>query len=221
MKFIKVIQAVIIFFIMFFCFGEAFADVMPTYTSTIPKNVYGFLQINQDIELRKEPSKDAPVVDTINWSREDVFLNEYKLDPSEVFAVFVPGKKLSLCYVMDEEDGWYKILYDKKNMHNAWVKPKHEDDFLSLKDFYTDFGKKYTLYYLKDVDTRTRILKSAPSDEAQSLQGFTIAKNIKMVMVRGNWVLVSVIDYEGTVPKTGYLKWRNTDGTIYLFPQIN
>lgn len=171
--------------------------------------------------LYAEPTESSELIDFAIWNKDAVSFKKYKSEPSDVFAVFVPEKKYAFCYVMDEENGWYKVLYDKKSGHSAWVKSRLKDDFWSLKDFYSYYGKKNSLYYLKDVDVRKRSLRSGPSDESQALQGFNVTKNIKLVMIRGNWALVSIIDYDGSVPKTGYIKWRDADGTLLLFPKMN
>lgn len=197
------------------------AEVTPTYLSTVPKNIYGFMQMPSSFNLYAEPTESSELIDFAIWNKDAVSFKKYKSEPSDVFAVFVPEKKYAFCYVMDEENGWYKVLYDKKSGHSAWVKSRLKDDFWSLKDFYSYYGKKNSLYYLKDVDVRKRSLRSGPSDESQALQGFNVTKNIKLVMIRGNWALVSIIDYDGSVPKTGYIKWRDADGTLLLFPKMN
>lgn len=201
--------------------GHVFAAVMPTYTTTVPKNVYGFLQVGNTFDVHSKPGPDSVVLDSIKWDKDEVLYRKYRLDPTEMFAVLVPEKKYAFLYVMDEEEGWFKVVYDKKNQKMGWVKAKTEEDFWGLKDFYTYFGKKKSLYYLKDVDVQKRSLRSAPSDSSQALQGFNVTKNIKLVLIRGNWALVSIIDYERSVPKTGYIKWRDSDGALYLFPQMN
>ncbi|HIU87260.1 TPA: hypothetical protein IAD52_09860 [Candidatus Spyradomonas excrementavium] len=210
-----------IFLSMLLFAGVCMASVQPTYVSTVPKNVYGFLQVEKNFGIYDKPEEKAQLLDYMSWDNEKVDLNNHKLYPAQVFSVFVPKKNYAFCYVMDEENGFYKIVYDKKNGLTGWVKPEKSENFWTLKDFYTYFGKKTSLYYLKDVDIHTRNLRSAPSDTAQSIGGFNVAKNIKLVLIKGNWALVSVIDYEGTVPKTGFVKWRDADGSVLLFPKMD
>ena len=201
--------------------GICYASVMPTYISTVPKNVYGFLQMDKTFVIHEEPQENSQILGNAAWSEEKVEINGKKSYPAQVFSVFVPKNNYAFCYVMDEENGYYKIIYDKKNGLMGWVKPAKPDDFWTLKEFYTYFGKKNSLYYLKDVDVRTRNLRSAPSETAQAIGGFNITKNIKLVLIKGNWALVSIIDYEGTVPKTGFIKWRDADGAVLLFPKMD
>ncbi len=210
----------ILFFMLAFA-GICYASVMPTYISTVPKNVYGFLQMDKTFVIHEEPQENSQILGNAAWSEEKVEINGKKSYPAQVFSVFVPKNNYAFCYVMDEENGYYKIIYDKKNGLMGWVKPAKPDDFWTLKEFYTYFGKKNSLYYLKDVDVRTRNLRSAPSETAQAIGGFNITKNIKLVLIKGNWALVSIIDYEGTVPKTGFIKWRDADGAVLLFPKMD
>ena len=200
--------------------GICYASVMPTYISTVPKNVYGFLQMDKTFTIYEEPQEKAKILAKAVILDEKAEINGEKLYPAQVFSVFVPKNNYMFCYVMDEDNGYYKIIYDKKNGLMGWVKPEKPEDFWTLKEFYTYFGKKNSLYYLKDVDIHTRNLRSAPSDTAQAICGFNVAKNIKLVLIKGNWALVSIIDYEGTVPKTGFIKWRDADGTVLLFPKM-
>lgn len=208
--------------LMLFCFLTNFAsaDVLPTYTSTVPKNIYGFLPVPKEFVVHSKPADSAPVIEKVKWENTQVYFQKEKHDPTEVFAVFVPKNKYAFLFVFDEQDGWYQVMYDKKHNKAGWIKAAPED-FWSLKDFYTYFGKKKSLYYLKDVDIQRRSLRSGPSDTAQALQGFNVTKNIKLVIIRGNWALVSIIDYEGTVPKTGFIKWRDADGSLLLFPKMD
>lgn len=197
------------------------AVVVPAYTSSVPKNVYGFLQADKKIDIYEQPTTKSNLIETAKWDENQVYFANHKSEPNDVFAVFVPNRKYVFFYVTDETDGWCKILYDKNESKSGWVKPNKPEDFWGLKDFYSHYGKKNSLYYLRDVDVRTRSLRSGPSEEAQALQGFSITKNIKLAIIRGNWALVSIIDFEGTVPKTGFIKWRDADGKLLLFPQMD
>lgn len=198
------------------------ASILPTYTTTVPKNVYGFLNLNKSFVIYEKPDNNAKIIETVNWNSSEVLLkNNARMDLAQLFAVLVPSRNFAFCYVMDEDDGWYQILYNKEENKTGWVKPTKTDDFWTLKDFYTYFGKEYSLYYLRDTSKRLRTLKSAPSDDAQSLQGFNVTKNIKLILIKGNWALVSIVDFESSVPKTGYVKWRDSDGALYLFPKMD
>ena len=72
---------------------------------------------------------------------------------------------------------------------------------------------------LKDAPKDLEVLRAKSEDLSQIVSKFNYVKQIKLTVVRGNWAVVSVQDLD-KVPKTGYLKWREKDGTIYAFPNI-
>ena len=221
MKRIRIVALLFLLVAVLAC-DIAAASIMPTYTSTVPKNVYGFLQVEKSFNIYEKPDVNSALTESIKWTPAEVELNnKTKIDPAETFAVLVPVSNYAFCYVLDEDNGWYQILYDKEHNKTGWVKPKKKEDFWTLKDFYTYFGKENSLYYLRDASKKLRTLKSAPADDAQSLQGFNITRNIKLILIKGNWALVSIVELESSVPKTGYIKWRGNDGSLYLFPKMD
>ena len=72
--------------------------------------------------------------------------------------------------------------------------------------------------FLRD-DEDLEVLRAKPEDLGQIVSKLNYIKQIKLTVIRGNWALVSVMDIDKEL-KTGYMKWRDTDGTIYAFPNI-
>jgi hypothetical protein len=81
------------------------------------------------------------------------------------------------------------------------------------------YGRKYGLRILKDAPESTETLRAKSDDLSQGVSKLNCVKKIRMTAIRGNWALVSAVDIDKT-PKTGYMKWRNSDGTIFAFPDI-
>lgn len=196
------------------------ADVMPYYGSSLSKDTIGFLQVPKSFHLYKSPSLDSQDLDFLTWTNSEVQLSSGKYDSVNTFAALVPSKSFAFCTVVDEQDGWYKIIYDKKHNLSGWVKPTIKEDFWNLREFYQIFGKKYGLYYLRDIPEAKKNLYSAPADDAQKVGGFNIVKYIKLTIIRGNWALISVLDLDSSI-KTGFIRWRSNDGQLYLFPQLD
>jgi hypothetical protein len=73
---------------------------------------------------------------------------------------------------------------------------------------------------MKDVDYRNRGIYSAADGKSQKLGGFTLIDNIKLNKISGNWVLVTVVDFDSK-PKIGYIQWREPDGTLLMFPKFD
>lgn len=220
MKKFKIFTVFAVLFLVLFSAAAVFADVMPYYTSALSKETIGFLQMPKSFTLYLYPRADSHIVETVRWSKVEVNLTNKTVEPAEVFAVQIPSKNTNFCMVVDEQDDWYKIVYDKTQNKSAWVKPASNDNFWGLRDFYAYYGKQYGLYYMKNIDYRKRGIYSGAYDESQKLGGFTLIKSIKLHKISGNWALVTVVDFDNK-PKIGYIRWREDDGSILLFPKFD
>lgn len=196
------------------------ADVMPHYSSAISKETIGFLQVPKKINIYAYPRIDAEVFDVALVDRYDIKFKEYSLDPQEMYAVQIGDKGYEFCMVIDIQDDWYKIIYDKKHNKSGWVRQQNENDFYSLRDFYSFYGKKDGLYYMKNIDYRKRGIYSGAYQTSQKIDGLTLVKSIKLHKISGNWALVTIVDIDSK-PKIGYIRWREDDGTILLFPKLD
>ena len=72
---------------------------------------------------------------------------------------------------------------------------------------------------MKNIDYRKRGIYSGAELTSQKLGGFTLIKSIKLNKLSGNWALVTITDLD-KLPKIGYIQWRESDGTIILFPKF-
>ncbi len=215
----KVTKFIVSAFLLISLAVPAFADVMPYYTSNITKDVIGFIQVPESFNVYAEPTQASELLETLSWNKTEVKYSGGVMEPAVVFTLMFYDKKLAFCTVLDEYEGWYKIVYDKEKNLSGWIKPAIPQDFWNLREFYTAYGKKYGLYYFKDAPEPTKKLHSGASDTSQEIGGFDIVKFIKLSIIRGNWALVSVVDMSD-VPKTGFVKWRNADGQLYMFPKF-
>ncbi len=215
----KILFLSFILFFFLFCM-PVFADVMPRYTGSISKETIGFLQVPESFNLYLYPRYDSQIVESVKWTNTEVYYKNTTSEPYRLFAAQVSDKNFAFCSVIDEQDDWYKIIYDRINNKSAWIKPASQDDFWGLKDFYSYYGRRYGLYYMKDIDYRQRGIYSGAYEGSQKLGGFTLIKSIRLNKLSGNWALVTVIDLD-KLPKIGYIQWRETDGKIILFPRID
>lgn len=215
----RVLKFTISLLVLLFLSLPAFCDVLPYYTSNITKDVIGFIQVPESFNIYSEPSQDSELLETLSWNKTEVKYSEGVMEPYLVFAVMLYDKRLAFCTVLDEQNGWYKVLYNREKELSGWIKPAIPQDFWNLREFYSSYGKKYGLYYFKDAPEPTKKLHSGPADSSQEIGGFDIVKYIKLTIIRGNWALVSVMDMRN-IPKTGFVKWRNPDGQLYMFPKF-
>lgn len=192
----------------------AFADTMPFYKDSIPKTALGLYQTDDDITLYSHPDSNSAEIKKMEFSYNPETM------PDSVFAVLINEKKLGYLYVTDiADEGWVEVIYHKKTGARGWVKTKDQMQFLPWRNFYNLYGKKYGLRFFKDSPEDLEVLRAKPEDLGQIVSKLNYVKQIRLTVVRGNWALVSVKDLDDT-PKTGYLKWRDSDGTIFAFPNI-
>ena len=192
----------------------AFADTMPFYVESIPKTTLGLYQTDKEIKLYSHPDANSQEIKKISFSYNPETM------PDSVFAVLINEKRLGYLYVTDiEDEGWVEVIYDKRTGAKGWVQTVDQMQFLPWRNFYNLYGKKYGLRFLKNAPNDLEVLRAKPEDLSQTVSKLNYIKNIKLTVIRGNWALVSVQDLDQT-PKTGYMKWRDSDGTIYAFPNI-
>ena len=191
-----------------------FADVMPFYVNSIPKDAIGMYQTGDNITIYSEPEANSKAIKSFNFS--------YKAEtmPDGIFALLLNEKKLGFLYVSDiGDDGWVEVIYDKFTGARGWVLTEDRFQFLPWLSFYNMYGRKYGLRLFKDTPDEIEVLRSKSEETSQNVAKLNDVKQIKLTAVRGNWALVSVFDIDKT-PKTGYMRWRSDEGVIYAFPNI-
>ena len=197
-----------------FLMMPVWADTMPFYMNSIPKNAIGMYQTGENITFYSNPEANSAVIKKLDFSYNPETM------PDNVFAVLLNEKKLGFLYVSDiGDDGWVEVIYDKITGAKGWVQTEDRFQFLPWLSFYNMYGRKYGLRILKDAPDEIETLHAKSEDLSQNVATLRFVKQIKLTVIRGNWALVSVVDIDKT-PKTGYMKWRGTDGTIYAFPNI-
>ena len=88
-------------------------------------------------------------------------------------------------------------------------------------NFFNTYARKNGLYFLADVENVDKIVYTEPSVNAYvSRDSFYNIVGIEFKLIRGNWMLVKIIDMDKT-EAIGWLKWRNEDNKILVFPKFN
>lgn len=191
-----------------------FADNMPFYVDTIPRNVLGMYQIGQNIKIYSKPDINSKIIKEMEFS----YIPETM--PDNTFALLLNEKKLGFLYVSDiDDDGWVEVIYNRMNNAKGWVQTEDRLQFLPWLSFYNMYGRKYGLRLMKDAPEEVENLHAKSDDLSQNISKIRYVKQIRLTAIRGNWALVSVVDVDKT-PKTGYMRWRSDDGKIYAFPNI-
>lgn len=191
-----------------------FADVMPFYVNSIPKDAIGMYQTGENITIYSEPEANSKAIKNVEFSYKPETM------PDGMFAVLLNEKKLGFLYVSDiGDDGWVEVIYDRHTGARGWVLTEDKFQFLPWLSFYNMYGRKYGLRLFKDTPDKIEVLRAKSEETSQNVDKLNYVKQIKLTAIRGNWALVSVFDIDKT-PKTGYLRWRSDEGAIYAFPNI-
>ena len=200
--------------IAMFLMLPAFADVMPYYMESIPKDAIGMYQTGDSITIFSHPEANSEVIKEMDFSYKPETM------PDSVFALLLNNKKLGFLYVSDiGDEGWVEVIYNKQSGAKGWVKTEDRFQFLPWLSFYNMYGRKYGLRLLKDTPDEIEVLHAKSEDLSQNVGKLRYVKQIRLTAIRGNWALVSVVDIDQS-PKTGYLRWRSNEGVIYAFPNI-
>lgn len=58
-------------------------------------------------------------------------------------------------------------------------------------------------------------MRVSPDDNAKPVE-VTVVRSLKVKHVRGNWLLVEVLDFQNLTPM-GWIRWRDDDGRLLAF----
>lgn len=195
--------------------GITFANVVPVNTSDIPNTTIGVYQADKNLVIYSKPDKKSEVI----LERPIDYPKLIGLKNDSMFAVLVPEKELGYLYVTDTSDDeeWVQVIYDKTKGLKGWVQKNDDFQFMPWVNFYNLYGRKYGLALLKPESPVITGIFSNPDDNAQVLGQLSRPKFIHLTSVEGVWMLVSVLDLMGNTT-TGYIRWRDVDGNIFIFP---
>lgn len=192
----------------------------------------------------EQPATTAPVIGEFRWGRNsrsnhiDVFSSEgqhFTLRSDHVFFCFYPELDVAMLAVIgdDEQGGWLEVVYDQQYQKTGWVqvgagtsptggkesKPAHFGVFQTWLDFMKLNAKANGVYWLSGVNQYQRSVRQADADDAKLIP-ITIIRSLKVKHLRGNWMLVEVLDFERNTP-IGWVRWRDDDGNLMVFPNLS
>lgn len=211
----KIILSLLLFFTL--ALQSLAADVMPNAISLSNTNTIGVYQVGNTIVLRSEPDDNAKIVKVIRVSKTDIEPSDLSFE--NVFIVYKASKDLALMAVTDETEDWVELIYDNKTGARGWMKKDDPYKFQTWVSFYNSYARKYGLYILSGSPEKVYEMHGSTDDASRVISTINVPQRINLNIIRGNWMLVSVMDRDRT-PKTGYIRWRSDDGVKYLFPAI-
>ncbi len=193
------------------------ADVVPNAISLNYTNTFGVYQVGHAIVIYSEPNEKSAIKEKIVWDDENVLPKDLRL--TDLFVVYIGNKDLALMAVTDETDDWVEVIYNNTTGEKGWIKKDDPFKFNTWVNFYSMYGRKYGLIILKGAPETVNSMYGSTDDDAKVISTINKPELINLNVIRGNWVLVTVVDADN-VPKTGYIRWRSDDGVKYLFPNL-
>jgi hypothetical protein len=196
--------------------------------------------------LYSEPKDGAATIAVVEWSQKSSINGIRMSSPGgspmsayadKLFISYYPTLNVAMMAVVSENgQGWAEVVYDQQAHKTAWVRlglpdetqPKSTasaDDLSHFGVFQTWFefmklnAKSSGIYWLTGVADYNRALRSKDEDTAK-LISITIIRKLKVRYVRGNWLLVEIQDFEMNSP-IGWVRWRDDDGNLMIFPNLS
>lgn len=197
--------------------NKAIADVIPRYSDSIKHTGIGAFNVPNEFNVYSEPDENSTIIKTIKWNEKG--LTDENLKENDIFISFIPSLNIAYCAVDDEIDGWVKIFYSQSMSKSGWVKANSKNRYVSWFGFYMSWGRKNGVYFFKDMPDINKRLMSAPDITSQKIWGITYPKYIKLTLIRGNWMMVKLVDF-GNEVKIGWIQWRDENGKFLIFPNL-
>ena len=215
----KILTFLIVFTIGFL---PAFADYLPTYINKGFHYGIGLIAAKGEIPIYEMNDLKSPLAALIKFKDNNVSIKERGVKNPEISSTFVAysnENKLALLSVEIDTDDWFYICYDQKRKLFGWVKKNENTDFITWEDFINLYGRKQGVYIFNNFPEEYKKLYSQENEESTVVDTFNFPKHISLWLVKGNWMLVKITTYDG-LTKTGWMRWRNEDNSIMVFPDF-
>ncbi len=202
----------------------AYADFLPHNTNSIKHYGIGVLNKSQSFKVYSEPDFNSKVKKEITsiFAKNSSILYSSKNDLTQknIFIALKSQDKIAFLTVETEQgDGWYEVYINQRTGETGWVYDSEKKDFYTWRGLFTLYGKSTGLRFMHGVPDEIQTLYAKDSLDSQVIKMLEYPKKITFSMIRGNWMLVTAHEFDGTY-NIGWLKWRNDDGSLNLFPII-
>jgi hypothetical protein len=199
--------------------------------------------------LYSKPDEASPAIAEFHWNKKttssvDVTTpdgDKRVLNTDHMFVCFYPQLDVAMMAVTgDQDDGWVEVIYDQSGPRTGWVRikettpktaskgdslepldtgePSHFGVYQTWQEFMKLNARVDGIYWLTGVKDYNRSIRSSDADDAK-IYPITIIRDLKVKFVRGNWMMVEVLDFERNTP-IGWVRWRDDDGNLMVFPNI-
>jgi hypothetical protein len=200
------------------------------YPTQSLQQAVGVVAVQPPLTLYAEPSTTAATVEAFTWQRQSVTsaenatvfseVSQQPVSANQLFLAFYPKYQLALLTVLDETpDGWLEVALPSTEAGKAWLAPNPQNTVYVWQEFIRGYAKNFGFQWLAGVPAYQRSVRLKPEDTAP-LVPVTIVQGIKVLHVRGNWMLVELRDMGAEHP-IGWLRWRDEEGNLMVWPNFS
>lgn len=217
----KIFYFIILVLALVIPFQGVFAtEYSPKYHDSIKNYGIGLYFATGAVTIYEQPDETSNVLEKMNWDNKNVYTLAGSKKPQNVFALFSPKKGMAGFIAIDEEGTSYtKIIYNIPGNLSGWIKNDKDCRVFYWGELFQKFGSTKGVYFFADTKKDDKILRLTPQEDGDISYEFLYPKAVRVQLVRGNWVLLRVGEYDGS-QKIGWFKWRNSDGTLNMFLNI-
>jgi len=198
-------------------FANAY-DYIPKYNNSINYYGIGAYFAQNSVVIYQEPNEKSQVLVSFAWDNDKIVkTSDSEINIINSFITFLPNEKVTIFAVDDETEGWVQIVYDQKRALKGWVKISETAKFYYWRKILYKYAIKNGVYMWNDAPKESKALRTTPDKEKKPDTTFFYPKHIAFEFIKGNWMLVKVLDYDNSV-KVGWIQWRTEDGKFLLYP---
>ena len=208
-------------FVLGLMFMPVFADILPLSSQSIKYYGIGVLNMPRSYTVYQYPTKDSNIIREVNYENMKRSAMVNSVDMRKVsYVAYVPSNNVALLTVdLNPGNNWYSVYINQQTGETGWVYNDNEDTFYTYRRLFYKFGKPFGIRFFSDLDENMKIVFSKPSRKSQRLEELKYPKYITFTLIQGNWLLANVNDI-GKASTIGWIKWRNDDGTLNMFPNF-
>ncbi len=199
-----------------------FADIIPMSSKNIKYYGVGVLNMPKNYKVYEHPRTDAEILREVNYEniKKSAIVNT--IDMRKVsYVAYVPSNNVALLTVeSNPENDWYNVYINQETGETGWVYNDDKTAFLTYKNLFYKYGKKYGIRLFNDLPKDSKVLYAGEGTNTKVLDTLTYPKHINFTVIRGNWILASFMDLTSKQAKVGWFNWRNDDGTLNMFPNF-
>jgi hypothetical protein len=203
----------------------ALADPQYFPTPALTRSI-GVVDLRSPVRFYEAPSFQAPLAEELHWPNSQDALIQSLHHPTpmtahDFFLSFVPNKGMAFLPAVDDTaNGWVKVRLPHLPEQDAWLAPPAEGDsaLVDWSSFMRLYAKKYGFNWLNGISTEMKSVYLRP-EETAPLAKVTFVQGVRVLHVRGNWLLVELRDL-GEERPIGWMRWRNESGDLLVWPNF-